>query len=1155
MPTTSTSGVASAPVECRVLGPIEALVGGKPVAIGGFRQRLVLALLASRAKTAAPTDWLVDAVWGDDPPRTARRTLQVYVTRLRNVLGGQGVVSVHGGYRLGIPAENVDWMQFEFRAGHGADLLAGGNRAAARELADALSMWRGDAYGDLAAVDALLVDAGRLEELRQVTVERRIEADLALGKAATLLPEIDELVVRFPLRERLRGLQMLALYQSGRQADALTAFQASRLSLVDGLGIEPSRALRELHERILRQDATLDAAPSMAAGLTDRHALDQPPARRELPSGVLTFVVCDIEGSTRLLRHLPDEFPELLDRHRQILREAFSAHHGIVVSQQRDGTRAVFADAADALLACVTAQQAVGAAPWPSGIDLRLRMGVHTGLAAPKDDDYVAMAAFQAARVADAARGGQVLVSERTASAVHDHPDISLTPIGRFRIPDFDSPESLSQLVVPGVDDGTPVPRALPAEGHNLTRPATSFVDRETEFEELTAALRLGGLVTIAGPGGVGKSRLAVEVGFSVADEWEDGVWRVAVDDLSDSALLTVTIAHALGMQATADVTDDALLSELEQRRALLVLDGCERHLRAVADLASDLLERNPRSTVLATTQEPLHIAGERVLRLRPLPTTEPTDGATAVSPAVQLFVDRAQAADAGFRLTHDNADAVVEVTRRLDGLPLAAEIAAARVVAFTPAELLESLEHSTRLLRSKDPSLPGRHRTLESLLLWSEGLLTPGEQATLRRLAVFAGPFTLAQAQVAAEGPEDDPDLVPDHVWSLVDHSIVLADTATGGTRYRMLDLVRRFVRQRLMDSGEEPDTALRVGQMFATQVGPRHASSQQWTSVVAADLDSVRSVAGVLYRSGDPRAIDVAGELSVATLRYLDGVQAYRVAISEAEGWLSVMPARPVRVAVMSALAMLHLRADEVTEAAQLAAQAQELKSDVGEPSWEPFGPERARGEVAIRSGSPDDAIAIAEQALQTTVGPRGRTRLFSMLGRALVQRGDLDAAAEAYHGELEASLELGDDMMTTIAQANAAELALRRGRPHDAAEHQLECLALARALGQPVFVAYSAILAARLHAAANPGLVVRLVTKAMEVLAAADHALYADDADLVAALLDGATTALSDQDHAEALQLGRDMTLDELARETHGALGDVVGLVGAAPSDETS
>jgi predicted ATPase/DNA-binding SARP family transcriptional activator/class 3 adenylate cyclase len=996
-------------VEYRVLGPIEVVLDEQPLVIGGFRQRLVLALLVSRPGKPASTDWLVNAAWGGSPPRTARRTLQAYITRLRRVLGSDSITTLPSGYTLVADPDEIDWMRFEVLAGRGDRLVASDPSAASATLRQALGLWRGDPYGDLGEVAALAPEIGRLQELRLATTERRIDADLAVGHAVGLVAELEDLVAGHPLREGLRRQLMLALYRSDRQADALAQYAEARRVLDEELGIMPSTDLRTLHEMILRQDTDLDLQPltDSRASLPGAGAITTPEGGRgsDLPSGLVTFVMTDIEGSTRLLRQLPDEYAGLLARHREILADASDRYSGAVVSTDGDGTFLVFAHAADALRACADAQVALTAEPWPHDVALRVRMGVHSGLAVPKDGDYVALAAHQVARVSDAANGGQVLSSAVSANAVHGHPDLPLIPLGRYRLRDFDQPEPLYQLDVGGRSAEFPPVRALPAERHNLSLPRNRFVDRVDERAFLVDNLAAGALVTVAGPGGVGKTRLTAEVGVDVADGWPDGVWRVPIDTLGQEGRLVASVAESVGVRLTQDDATGELLARLSESQALLVLDGCERHLTAVATLVDRLLSLRCRCAVLATSREPLHLPSEIVLRLRPLSADiRSTDGGGGVSssPAVDLFVDRARAANAAFELTSANQSDVLEVVRRLDGLPLAEEIAAAKTVAFSPAELLESLDQGTRILQSPNPALPERHRTIQNLLRWSEDLLSEAERATFRRLAVFAGPFTLAHARVAAAGPGVDEDDLPDHVWALVDQSLVLADPSAGGTRYRMLDLVRRFAENRLADNTETESTALRVGRMYLADVGPSHASTRQWMTAVGADLDSIRGVVSVLARSTVPDATELAGQLAVAVVRYLEGTQSYRSGIDEAEGWLRTLPAAPATVPLLAALAMLHLRLNEIEQAERLARRAEQVRDDLGAPAWAKFSVERALGEVANRSGRPEQAAAIAEEALARAPDARSRARLFNQLGNALVQLGDIEGAAQAFDGD---------------------------------------------------------------------------------------------------------------------------------------------------------
>lgn len=1128
-------------VEYRVLGPVEVMHEGRRLAIGGYRQRLVLGLLVCHANTIQGTDWLVDAVWADQAPRTARRTLQVYLVRLRRLLGPDAIEGTPGGYALRADPDAVDWMRFERLARQGESLLGSRPTEAATILREALSLWRGSPYGELADTPALQLEVRRLQESRLAVVERRVEADLQSGGVPGLLPELDELVAENPLREHLRGLQMLALYRAGRQVEALQAFDDVRRSLAEQAGVDPSAELRDLQERVLRQDPALDhptvASPGTPPGparASSRVALQ---GDRALPSGLVTFVMSDIEGSTRLFRRFPDEYPTMLQRHHEILAAAWAPHQGVLVEADGDGTLSAFRDAAEALRACASAQEQLEREPWPSGATLRVRMGVHTGLAVPREGDYVSLAVHQTARVSAAANGGQVLVSQATTALVADVDDLVLRAVGRYRLRDFDEPESLAQLVVPGGREASLPVRALPAEGHNLTRPPTRFVGREEETRWLAATVAPGCLVTVVGPGGVGKSRLAAEVGLELADAWPDGVWRVGVDALDDAARLLPAIADAMAVTLSTGDVDSELLQVLRERRALLLLDGCERHRAAAADLLARLLEREPRSGVLATSQEPLRVAGEVVCRLDPLPVDRAPG--VSVAPAVELYVDRARAANPTFSLSDTNEEAVVMLVRRLDGLPLAEEIAAARAGQVSPAELLDSLDRSSGILRTDSPSLPERQRTIDGLLTWSEDLLEEPQRATMRRLSVFAAPFTLTSARVAASGEDDPADDVPEHVWSLVDRSLLFADQSAGETRYRMLDLVRRFAERRLRDSGEHASAALRVGRMFEAQVGPERPSDHVWVSTVGADLDNLRRVITWLLQDATPEAVDVGARLAMALVRFHDGVQSYRTGIAEVTAWLEMLPTTPARGPILAGVAWLHLRLREVDEAARLAHEAQRVVAELGTPDWDDLGVERVLGEIANRSNRPQDALALAEEGLSRAPNPRARARMHSMAGIAWVKLGNLDAAAASFDEELAACRELGDDFLTTRAEANAAENALARGSLHEAAEHQLASLSLASALGQPVFVAYSAIVAGRLAGTSDPRAAVRLLTKAEAVITDTQHSLYVEDEVMVRSRLAEYRDTLGAEGYGRERQYGLGMGLDDLAAESQRLL----------------
>jgi predicted ATPase/class 3 adenylate cyclase len=861
---------------------------------------------------------------------------------------------------------------------------------------------------------------------------------------------------------------------------------------------------------------------------------------RALPSGLVTFVFTDIEGSTRLLREHPDTYPLALRRHRRLLHQAWSRHAGVQVNTEGDGTLVAFADATAAVLACAEAQRLLSEEPWPDGMQLRVRMGMHTGLAFPLDDDYVAMAVHQAARVAAAGHGGQVLVSEDTAAAVSAASGITLQPLGLFRVRDFERPIALLQVQGSGLGHVFPAVRAPPADGHSLPQPPTSFVGREGDVRRVEAALGPGRLVVIVGPGGVGKSRLAGEVAQAAQPVWPDGVWRIAVDELAPESDLATSIADVFG--GTSDAPDPLaeVTAALAQQRALLLLDGCEHRVDETSVLVRTVLRYCPGVGLLVTSREPLHVAGEQVHRLRPLPTRPVThvEDALAVA-AVRLFVDRAHAVAPDFALTEGNLAAVSELAQRLDGLPLALEVAAGFAGAYAPEQMLMGLERDWQTMRSHDRSLPARQRSLHSLLSWSESVLSVPENAVFRRLSVLAGSFTLSAARAITAGGAATSDAVPEVLLSLVDRSLVVADPIAGGTRYRMLGLIRRFAALRLDQAGETEATLRAAGLWYHALVGPALTGDRLWLGRASADADNIRGLIPRLVAMSDTQARHLGGELAVSMVRYADAVQAYRSGVQEGRRWQEMLAPSPERVSLSTALAFVHLRLGETEKAQQLVKQAASERDAVGAPDWDDIGIERTSGEIATRAGHPEVAESIASRALARPRSLRSRLRLLNQLGIARALQGNLTGAAEAFDGELTAAIELGDDVLRTKTEANAAELALRRGRAAEAARHQRSCLALATALGQPVFVAYSMIVAARLEPE-DVTLTVHLLTQARAILEKASHQLYDDDEARVRQMLAKARHELGDEAYGQVEAQARSQGIEQARALTDEVLG---------------
>ncbi|NNE10747.1 MAG: hypothetical protein HKN41_00705, partial [Ilumatobacter sp.] len=886
---------------------------GRNVATGGPKQQLVLAVLALSAGAAVSTDRLIDLVWGDDPPRTARRTVQSYISALRAALGADApLLARPGGYLLDVPRLQVDLLAFEDDV---SGILARTNavpEAKAVALERALANWRSplELTPLPEGVAALIVP---FEELRLQAVEALVAAQIDAGRAGDAVRRLETLVREHPTRENLwlqlaRGLAAL-----GRRDAALSTMQRAREQLREQLGLEPSETLRRYEQELL------DGTSPTAATVGDQGGAA---GDSQLPGGQVTFVFTDIEGSTKLLRSLGDHYAEVLEEHRRILRAAWAANTGHEVNVDGDAFFVAFEDAPSAVRACVAAQEGLAAHAWPDAHEVRVRMGIHSGIAYPRDDDYAAMAVHQAARIGDAAQGGQVLITAEAACAVEPPLTDCLHDLGRFRVRDFDQPVSLF-----AVDTGCSAmhlqaPRLMPADGHNLTPPPGAFFARADELEQIPPLLQPGELVTITGPGGVGKTRLAIEVGFAVASSFADGVWMVGLDSIDEPAVISTAIADAVGA-TTRGRTDpwQEVVDHLGDKKVLVVVDNCEHLLADCAARVADLLRHCPTLTVLATSRAPLGLLRERIIRLDPL-TSEPTGAGP--SDAVRLFVDRSARPPP----THA-ADTMREIERLcadVDRLPLAIELVACRTDTLTPADIRSALAAGSSVLTTGDPRVPARHRSLERLLDWSYQLLTPAEQAALRRLTVFAATFDRSTAATAF-GEGATPDEIAELVWSLAAKSLIAVEPAAGATRYRLLRTVRSYAATHLEDA-ERVDAARRLAERFTEAIGPDAPVDDDWVGGMELELNNLRSL---VHATGvDER---LRQKLAWSVIRFHDVTTRFAAGIDACQRFLDALPAEtPERVALLTALADIDLRVGDLAGATAAIDAAAALRERVG-------------------------------------------------------------------------------------------------------------------------------------------------------------------------------------------------------------------------------
>ncbi|MDT5350098.1 MAG: hypothetical protein QOH91_3385 [Mycobacterium sp.] len=612
------------------------------------------------------------------------------------------------------------------------------------------------------------------------------------------------------------------------------------------------------------------------------------------PSGVVTFLFTDVEGSTRRWEADPDGMRAALAAHDDVLRGAIEDHGGWLFKHTGDGVLAAFASARSAVDAATSAQRA---------LQLPVRMGLATGEAELRDGDYYGPVLNRAARVMAAGHGGQILLADSTANLLSG---IDLLDLGRRRLRDLPSAVGLFQLRAPGLRTDFPPLRALDTRPGNLRPQTTSFVGRETEIAEVQSAVRGHRLVTLTGVGGVGKTRLATEVAAQLADEFPDGVWLFELATVTDPAAVPEAVATVLGViQQPGMIMADSVAAALEGRIRLLVFDNCEHLRNAAADLVETILGRSPTVRILATSREGLGLADEQ---LWPVPSLDV--GAGSDSAAVALFVERARSVSPHFSLTDaDDAAAVVEICRRLDGIPLGIELAASRMASMSPSEVRDRLDQRFRLLVGSRRGLE-RHQTLRHAVAWSYDLLDDDEKALLDRCSVFVGGFDL-QSACAIRGLADVPDefVLLDLLDALVRKSLFVADRSTGRTRFSMLETIRQFAEEQLVARGEATQVRAEHARYFAgreTDIlalwdSPRQREAYEW---FAAELANLRTAFRWAADHGD---LDTAGAIAGYA-----GLFGYLVENNEPGAWAEelIEPARAIdhpRLATLYTVAAL--------------------------------------------------------------------------------------------------------------------------------------------------------------------------------------------------------------------------------------------------------
>jgi predicted ATPase len=756
---------------------------------------------------------------------------------------------------------------------------------------------------------------------------------------------------------------------------------------------------------------------------------------RDLPTGTVTLLFTDIEGSTKVLRELGERYGEVLAEHRSVLREAFVAHNGVEVDTQGDAFFVAFSRAKDAIAAAQQAQQAMAQGP------VRVRIGIHTGEPILTGEGYVGIDVHCAARICAAGHGGQVLLSRATGDLLDQ--SVQLRDLGEHGLKDLVEPVWLFQL---GVGDFPPL-KSL--NNSNLPTPATPLVGRERELAHLCQLLRTeeSRLVTLTGAGGTGKTRLALKVGLDLLDEFPNGVFFVGLAPLIDPSLVPPTIAQVLGVKEGGTQPLRELLCEhLAEKTLLLLVDNCE-HLLAAAPVLSELLAAAPRLIVLATSRERLRLSGEHEFPLAPLAEEE----------ALELFTARARAAQPGFALDGDRAE-VSEICRRLDGLPLAIELAAARVRVLSPQALLARLEQRLPLLIGGARDAPERQRTLRATIAWSYELLERDEQKLFARLAVFAGSCTLRAVEEVCEADLET-------LSALIDKSLL----RQSGDRFFMLETLREYALERLEKSGDAEELRRRHTQHFlgvARKAGEglRGTEEATWLELLEAEHDNLRAV---LVRDEGNAQLELAGALGpfwVVRGHFEEGSHWLRDVLERGTG------KHELRAQALKAAASLALYRGDTASMRPYAEEALKLCESTGDKA----GIARALlsvGNVTNLEGDRERAQALFERCRAVALEAGDRQSLAAAilnLGDLALQRGDWEQAVALSSEALALSRGQGWQEGIESGLGNAALASFRLGRHDEAATICKEGLELARELVARTHIANDLVLPAALAAA---------------------------------------------------------------------------------------
>ncbi len=767
-----------------------------------------------------------------------------------------------------------------------------------------------------------------------------------------------------------------------------------------------------------------------------------------MPDNTVCFLFSDIEGSTRLWEQHTERMRDALAQHDAITLAAVMAHKGVLVKRTGDGIHAAFTDVRQALLATLQMQHKLAAREAAGDLPLALRFGLHLGASQARDNDYYGPEVNRAARIMSAAHGGQVLLSQGVVDGLGQRlpAGVTLLELGAVRLRDLSQPQRLWQVLAPPLRTDFPALRSLATTPNNLAQQLNRFIGREQVLLELRTLLSRHRLVTLCGTGGIGKSRLSVQLAATLMDDFPDGVWFVELAPVLDAAQVPQAVARVLGLkELPGQPLVDTLADFVQARQLLLILDNCEHLLPACAALAKRLMQAGAQLKLLATSREVLRVAGEALYAVPTLSAPNPVGAATRPTPellmqhaGVRLFVDRASAVSPLFHVNADNAVAVAEICHRLDGIPLAIELAAARARALPIETLAKRLIDSFRLVTTQDETVAPRQRTLHRLIDWSHDLLNPAEQQLFRRLAVFAGGWTLDAAEAVCAGPAlgsgFDVDDVADLLANLVDKSLVALDAECG--RYRLLETVRLYALEKLLASGDSDVRGLHLAfyLALAEAARPQLAGADQGEWLLRLDLERDNLMAahlhGLRLEAGGATGLRLSAALRPYWLRrglLSQGLKMTVDALAHPNAPVAARGSGLFDAGQLCSFMGRHAQAQGYLEESLALMRAQGDEARVA-AVLQPLGM------AAIGQGDTTRARDCFAEAVRLTRGlgdPRRLAAALNAMAQLLRMTGDLDAAEPLYAETLRLARALEHRESMAVSLLNLAMVTLGRQR----------------------------------------------------------------------------------------------------------------------------